>query len=302
VLVVVDEFPQLVTLESDPGDAAAALLETARSSGAGLILAAQSTAGLSNDEGRRARALASGAALIIGRSKDPEAAVRHAGTMLRLENAASALGDSLLSGRAQETYVIPPQAVREAWDGSFWLVQAGGIAAFRTMPPARPTIAAAKPAAAVLLPDITKAPPPAEFDVAAQGKPITVMRRTGPPTTFMRQPPAHRTPQDPSVSTIERTPELITGLEIVLTERSARDWTAVAYPATATEVLDDVPAPDRIRFTFPDGAARTPHGSWVEEWEPVGFTGWGHPSHDLPHEWTDALDKLTAQARARYRL
>jgi hypothetical protein len=302
VLVVVDEFPQLVTLDSDPGDAAAALLETARSSGAGLILAAQSTAGLSNDEGRRARALASGAALIIGRSKDPDTAVKYAGTVLRLESASSPDGDLLLNGRVQHSYVIPPQAVREAWDGSFWLVQAGGIAAFRTMPPARPTIAPAQPAAAVLLPE---ALPPADLvgeTAALPGKPITVMRRTGPANQFVRQQRPGRSPVDPVVGTIEGDTGIITGLEIVLTERAAGDWSAVAYPATTTEVLDDVPAPDRVRFTFPPTTARTPRGSWVEEWDPDEFTGWGHPTHQLPLEWTEALDRLTAQARSRYRL
>jgi hypothetical protein len=302
VLVVVDEFPQLVTLDSDPGDAAAALLETARSSGAGLILAAQSTAGLSNDEGRRARALASGAALIIGRSKDPDTAVRYAGTVLRLENAASALGESLLSGRAQHTYVIPPQAVREAWDGSFWLVQAGGIAAFRTMPPARPAIAAAQPAAAVLLPEQPTATEPELSDERDERKPITVMRRTGPKPTFI--PPRHRQLAQPSsaLTTVRDEADPITGLEILLTEHEPGRWSAVAYPATDSEVLDDVPHPDEVDFAVPPETVGVPRGSWVEEWDPDHFDGWGHPAHQLPVMWTDALDRLAATARARHRI
>lgn len=135
VLVIVDEFPQLVTEETDPGDTASALFETARSAGVGLILAAQSVAGLSNDEARRRRALSSGAALIIGRSKDPEDVVKYAGTVMRMEASGAAVGDELRSGRAQHTYVIPPQDVREAWDGSFWLVQSGAVAPFRALPP-----------------------------------------------------------------------------------------------------------------------------------------------------------------------
>ncbi len=135
VLVIVDEFPQLVTEETDPGDTASALFETARSAGVGLILAAQSVAGLSNDEARRRRALSSGAALIIGRSKDPEDVVKYAGTVMRMEASGAAVGDELRSGRAQHTYLIPPQDVREAWDGSFWLVQAGAVAPFRGLPP-----------------------------------------------------------------------------------------------------------------------------------------------------------------------
>lgn len=136
LLVIVDEFPQLITEESDPGDTASSLFETARSAGMGLVLAAQSTPGLSNDETRRRRALSSGAALLIGRSKDPEDTVKYAGTTMRMEASGAATGENLNSARAQHTYVLPPQVVREAADGAFWLVQAGGIASFRAMPPA----------------------------------------------------------------------------------------------------------------------------------------------------------------------
>lgn len=133
-LVVVDEFPQLVTGTSDPGDTAGSLFETARSAGLGLILAAQSPAGVSNDEVRRRRALTSGAALIFGRSKDPEDVVKYAGTVMQMEASGAAGGEELRSARAQHTFVIPPQDVREATDGSFWIVQAGAIAPFRALP------------------------------------------------------------------------------------------------------------------------------------------------------------------------
>lgn len=112
------------------------LFEAARSAGMGLVLAAQSTPGLSNDESRRRRALSSGAALLIGRSKDPEDTVKYTGTTMRMEASGAATGENLNSARAQHTYVLPPQVVREAADGAFWLVQAGGIASFRAMPPA----------------------------------------------------------------------------------------------------------------------------------------------------------------------
>jgi len=134
MLVVVDEFAQLVSGNQDPGDTAGSLFETARSAGMGLVLAAQSAAGLSNDETRRKRALGSGAALIFGRSKDPEEMVFYAGTALRMEASGKAESGELGSGRAQHTYVIHPQEVREAADGAFWLVQAGAIAPFRALP------------------------------------------------------------------------------------------------------------------------------------------------------------------------
>jgi hypothetical protein len=134
VVVIVDEFPQLVTGGQDPGDTAGSLFETARSAGVGLVLATQSPAGLSNDETRRRRALTSGAALIFGRSKDPEDVVKYAGTVLRMEASGQAAGDELGTARAQHTFVIPPQDVREAADGAFWIVQGGAIAAFRALP------------------------------------------------------------------------------------------------------------------------------------------------------------------------
>lgn len=134
VVVIVDEFPQLVTAGQDPGDTAGSLFETARSAGVGLVLATQSPAGLSNDETRRRRALTSGAALIFGRSKDPEDVVKYAGTVLRMEASTQSGGEAQGTARAQHTFVIPPQDVREAADGAFWMVQAGAIAAFRALP------------------------------------------------------------------------------------------------------------------------------------------------------------------------
>lgn len=148
VVVIVDEFPQLVTAGQDPGDTAGSLFETARSAGVGLVLATQSPAGLSNDETRRRRALTSGAALIFGRSKDPEEVVKYAGTVMRMESSTRTAGDEQGTARAQHTFVIPPQDVREAADGAFWLVQAGAIAAFRALPQVAPTAAVA-PAAMV---------------------------------------------------------------------------------------------------------------------------------------------------------
>lgn len=134
-LVVVDEFPQLVTDGSDPGDAAASLYETMRSAGYGLVLIVQSVIGISRDDVSRRRVLGSGAAIILGRAKDPEEAVKLAGTYMQLESSGDPnVQERLGGGRAQHTYVIPPQDIREANDGSFWIVQAGGYAHFRAYP------------------------------------------------------------------------------------------------------------------------------------------------------------------------
>lgn len=145
MLVIVDEFPQLVTDAQDPGDTAGSLFETARTAGVGLVLASQSPSGLSNDPVRRRRALTSGAALLFGRSKDPEEVVSYAGSVMRLESSGRASGEELGSARAQNTYVVPPQDVREASDGAFWLVQAGAIAPFRALPTRLPGSGAARP-------------------------------------------------------------------------------------------------------------------------------------------------------------
>jgi len=139
LLVVVDEFPQLVTDSGvDAGDTASTLFEVARSAGMGLIIAGQSAAGLSNDEVRRRRALSSGAALIIGRSKDPEDIVRFAGTQMQMEASGAAAGDELRSARAQHTWIVDPNDVRTASDGAFWIVQSGAAAPFRVLPNPRP--------------------------------------------------------------------------------------------------------------------------------------------------------------------
>ena len=133
-VLVIDEFPQLVTDGADPGDVLARLAETMRSAGVGIIAATQSVAGVSNDEVNRRRVMASGIGLMIGRSKDPEDVVQFAGTTMQQEASGQATGDSLNSARAQHTYLIPVQDVREAADGNFWLVQGGAIAPFRSFP------------------------------------------------------------------------------------------------------------------------------------------------------------------------
>jgi hypothetical protein len=159
LLAVVDEFPQLVTVSGvDAGDTAGSLFETARSAGMGLILAAQSTAGLSNDETRRRRALASGAALIVGRSKDPEDVVSFAGTQMQMEASGAAAGDELRSARAQHTWIIDPNDVRTAADGAFWIIQAGGAAPFRALPNPRIADSAAAEPVAVVTPAADQEP------------------------------------------------------------------------------------------------------------------------------------------------
>ena len=72
--------------------------------------------------------------------------MQYAGTIMQMEASGAATGEELRSGRAQHTFLVPPLDVREAADGAFWIIQAGGIAPFRALPTRR--VAAPAPAAA----------------------------------------------------------------------------------------------------------------------------------------------------------
>lgn len=142
VLMVVDEFPQLVAPGNDPADLATKLFETLRSAGGGLILAAQAVEGMSPDAAMRSRALSSGAAVLFGRQKNPDELCSLAGTEMRLEASGAASGDELRSGRAQHTFRIKPDDVRRAAAGEFWIVQGGHHATFRALPNASADVSA----------------------------------------------------------------------------------------------------------------------------------------------------------------
>jgi hypothetical protein len=136
LVVVIDEFAQLVSVDTDPAEFVASIQETGRSLGVGIIAATQSVAGTSNDAMMQKRLMSAGAGILIGRTNDPEDAVKYAGTVMRMEASGAATGDQLGSGRAQHTYALHPQTVRLAADGMFWLVQNGSIVPFRALPPA----------------------------------------------------------------------------------------------------------------------------------------------------------------------
>jgi hypothetical protein len=135
LVVVVDEFAQLAGDDTDPATLMASLQETGRSLGVGSILASQSVVGVSDDENSQERLMQSGAGIVVGRTPAPDAAVQYAGTAMRMEASGAASGDQLNSGRAQHTYLLHPQVVREAVDGAFWMIRNGAIAAFRALPP-----------------------------------------------------------------------------------------------------------------------------------------------------------------------
>ena len=132
-LCVVDEFPQMIGANDDAAVTVSMLHETARSANMGLVLAGQGVAGFSNDPNTQSRMLTTGAALIVGRSPDPEAIVRLAGTTMHLESSADPEG-GLKSSRAQHTYRIHPDEVREVEVGGFWVIVDGTTRRFNTLP------------------------------------------------------------------------------------------------------------------------------------------------------------------------
>ncbi|MGW4719679.1 hypothetical protein [Nocardia sp. NPDC004260] len=135
LLVVVDEFPQMVEDDTDAAEEAAKILETARAANVGLLLAGQSIEGFSLNGQLQRRLLGAGVAIFLGRSALPDTVTEAAGSRWQLEAAGDPHGFSLNSARAQQTFAIPPQYVRRMHTGTFWVLHEGAAArflAFRT--------------------------------------------------------------------------------------------------------------------------------------------------------------------------
>lgn len=132
-LCVIDEMPQMISDADDAAVVVAMLHETARSANMGLVLAGQGVAGFSNDPNTQSRMLTTGAALIVGRTTDPEPVVRLAGTTMHLESSADPEG-GLKSSRAQHTFRIHPEDVRQVEASGFWIIADGTTRRFNTLP------------------------------------------------------------------------------------------------------------------------------------------------------------------------
>ncbi|MEU8901242.1 hypothetical protein AB0C65_35615 [Nocardia sp. NPDC048505] len=130
LLVIVDEFPQMVTGEDDAADEAASIFETARTAGVDLIVAGQTIEGFSLDEAMQARLLGAGVGVFVGRSSLPDKVASAAGTAWNLEAAGDPHGHAINSARAQYTFKMPPQYVRRMHTGVFWLLHEGAVARF----------------------------------------------------------------------------------------------------------------------------------------------------------------------------
>ncbi|AYG05541.1 hypothetical protein [Gryllotalpicola protaetiae] len=295
MLVIVDEFAQLVTESDDPSTTAAQMFETARSAEMGLVLATQSVDGLSNDEARRSRALAAGAALLVGRAKDPENAAKYAGTSMQLEASAEAHGEELRSGRVQHTWNMHPNDVRVASDGTFWIIQGGRWARVRAMtarPATRLAAAATTAATAVVAPAVVD-----ERSAASSSSVDSYVSM--PLERLMPAEAAQAAPTPPAPATPDAE---IVGLLFELQETAPGQWQAIAWPATAAEVLDDEANPETATWSTAAQPPLVPAGRWEDEWQPGRFAHWGHADHFLPPEWAAAMDELLERAKARYQL
>ena len=134
--VTIDEFPQMVDLDTDAADEAARIFETARAADVGLILAGQTVESFSLDAQMQRRMLGAGTAVVLGRSALPDTVSESAGTRWQLEAAGDPYGHGINSARAQQTYAVSPQQVRTLHTGLFYLVHEGAAArfmAFRTI-------------------------------------------------------------------------------------------------------------------------------------------------------------------------
>lgn len=134
--VTIDEFPQMVDPDIDAADEAVRIFETARAADVGLILAGQTVESFSLDAQMQRRMLGAGTAVVLGRSALPDTVAESAGTRWQLEAAGDPYGHGINSARAQNTFAISPQQVRQLHTGLFYLVHEGAAArfmAFRTI-------------------------------------------------------------------------------------------------------------------------------------------------------------------------
>lgn len=139
-VLVIDEFAQIVreNLSEMPAPKmAATMFETTRSLNMGLYLSAQSLAGIAEDQNMQRRILQAGAALIVGRGKDSEVEANAFGTVFHGESTGDAAGSEAKSTRAQHTYRVSPNAIRELPNGVFFFGQGGSVRQMIVLPAKR---------------------------------------------------------------------------------------------------------------------------------------------------------------------
>lgn len=123
LLVIVDEAAAILDHPSSPD--LSILMEQVRSQGIGLVVAAQSVAGLGV---QGARLLTSGADLLAGLTRDTEEVVRLAGTHRVVEVGHQAVDRSLTgvtTSREQHAHRVDPERLRNAGAGLFCVSESG---------------------------------------------------------------------------------------------------------------------------------------------------------------------------------
>lgn len=288
LVVVCDEFAQLVVPDgggADAGDTAARMFETARSAGMGLVLAFQSAAGVSSTAESRERAFVSGAAIILGRSKNPEDIVKYAGTDIRQEASGSATGAMLGSARAQHVFRILPNAVRESWDGAFWIIQGGSSMQFAVLPPG---------AEAGQTPDMR--PTPAATAAAPVAVPAPAVIE---PAAVSTAPPQ---PADTVSAQVETQPDPahdVAAVVVRMMEQTEGSWLAAAFPVNADGAVigDDAPMGSLVTD---ERAPYVPTGTYEFTARLDGPNDWGGTKFFLPDEWIALCERLVEEVRDQH--
>ena len=80
------------------------------------------------------RLMTAGAALIVGRGKDPETEANAFGTVFHAESSGEASGSSATSTRAQHTYRVSPEWIRTLPNGVFYFAQRGAVRQIIVLP------------------------------------------------------------------------------------------------------------------------------------------------------------------------
>lgn len=130
LLVIVDEYSQMVEEDTDAAEEAVKILEVARAGEVGLILASQTIEGYSANTQLQRRVLGAGVAVILGRSALPETVTDVGGTRWQLDPVGDLHGYSFNSARTQTVDAVPAQYVRRMHTGTFWLLHEGAAARF----------------------------------------------------------------------------------------------------------------------------------------------------------------------------
>lgn len=130
VLLIVDELAQISDPNDRLADTAARLLELARSTGVGVVFAAQSSYTLAHHEDDARRILSTGGVVIAGRQRAGRLVEEIAGDEPRPETTVDAQGRPLRSRVVNEPR-LPTRDLERARIGEFWAIGNGSVQSVR---------------------------------------------------------------------------------------------------------------------------------------------------------------------------